>query len=98
MALETIRSGTEDGLSATTWGGVVGALAHLGIRAIGTTRTSFRIGPAFAIRTPALREFVRLMLPRMVSFPIEPLMFTLFASLASQLGAGSVSSLNFPSD
>ncbi len=38
------------------------------------------------------------MLPRMVSFPIEPVMFTVFASLASQLGPGSVSSLNFASD
>ncbi len=30
-----------------------GAAAHLAIRAIGTTRTSFRIRPAFAIRTAA---------------------------------------------
>jgi putative peptidoglycan lipid II flippase len=98
IVLGTVLFGHQYGVYATTWGGVAGALAHLAVRAIGTTRTSFRIGPAFEIRTPAFREFVRLMLPRMVSFPIEPLMFTLFASLASQIGPGSVSSLNFASD
>ena len=98
IVLATVLFGHQYGVYATTWGGVAGALGHLAVRAIGTTRTSFRIGPAFAIRTPAFREFVRLMLPRMVSFPIEPVMFTVFASLASQLGPGSVSSLNFASD
>ena len=33
------------GIVATAWGAVAGAVAHLGIRAIGTTRTSFRIRP-----------------------------------------------------
>jgi putative peptidoglycan lipid II flippase len=98
IVLATVLFGERYGVYATTWGGVGGAFAHLAVRAIGTTRTSFRIGPAVAIRTAAFREFVRLMLPRMVSFPIEPLMFTFFTSLASQLGAGSVSSLNFASD
>ena len=37
------------------------------IRAIGTRRTSFRIRPAFAVRTAAFREFIRLMVPRMFS-------------------------------
>ena len=32
----------------------------------------FRYRPALAVRTPAFREFVRLMLPRMVSYPIDP--------------------------
>ena len=41
------------GIVATAWGAVAGATAHLLIRAIGTTRTSFRIRPAFAIRTAA---------------------------------------------
>jgi putative peptidoglycan lipid II flippase len=98
IVVATILFGRQYGVYATTWGGVAGAVAHFGVRAIGTTRTSFRIRPALAIRTEAFREFVRLMLPRMASFPIEPLMFTFFASLASQIGPGSVSSLNFASD
>jgi putative peptidoglycan lipid II flippase len=98
IVVATALFGHQYGVYATTWGGVAGAIAHFSVRAIGTSRTSFRIGPALAIRTEAFREFVRLMLPRMVSFPIEPLLFTFFASLASGLGAGSVSSLNFASD
>jgi putative peptidoglycan lipid II flippase len=98
IVLATFLFGHQYGVYATTWGGVAGAIAHFGVRAIGTTRTSFRIGPAFAIRTPAFREFVRLMLPRMASFPIEPVMFTFFASLAFALGPGNVASLNFAQD
>jgi len=98
IVLATVIFGQQYGVYATTWGGVAGAIAHFAVRAIGTTRTSFRIGPALEIRTPAFREFVRLMLPRMASFPIEPVMLTLFASLALQLGPGNVSSLNFASD
>jgi putative peptidoglycan lipid II flippase len=98
IVVATVLFGHRYGVYATTWGGVAGAVAHLAVRAVGTTRTSFRIGPALAIRTPAFREFVQLMLPRMVSFPIEPLMFTFFASLASRLEPGSLSSLNFASD
>lgn len=86
------------GITATAWGAVGGAAAHLGVRATGTLRTSFRIRPAFAVRTPAFREFVQLMLPRMVSHPIELLMFTWFTVMATGLGAGSVSSFNFASD
>jgi putative peptidoglycan lipid II flippase len=98
IVLATFLFGHQYGVYATTWGGVAGAIAHFAVRAIGTTRTSFRIGPAFAIRTPAFREFVRLMLPRMASFPIEPVMFTFFASLAFALGPGNVASLNFAQD
>ena len=43
------------------------------IRAIGTTRTSFRIRAGLAVRTAAFREFLRLMVPRMFSVAIEPL-------------------------
>ncbi len=86
------------GIIATAWGAVAGAALHLGIRAIGILRTSFRPRPAFRIRTPAFREFVRLMLPRMVSHPIEPAIFTFFTALASTLAVGGVSAINFALD
>src|SRR4029077_11057607 len=53
------------GIVASAWGAVARAAAHLAIRAIGTPRTSFRIGPGFAVRSAAFAEFVRLMVPRM---------------------------------
>lgn len=86
------------GIAATAWGAVGGAGAHLAVRFVGTLRTSFRARPAFAFRTPAFREFIRLMLPRMASHPVELLMLTWFTILATQIGEGSVSSLNFALD
>jgi putative peptidoglycan lipid II flippase len=86
------------GILATAWGAVAGAAAHLGVRMAGTWRTAFRIRPAVAIRTPAFREFVKLMVPRMASHPVELLMLTWFTILATRLGPGSVSAFNFASD
>ena len=94
----TVLFASRFGIVASAWGAVAGAVAHLAIRAIGTTRTTFRIRPGFGFRTPAFREFFRLMLPRMASVPIEPLIFTYFTVVAAGLGVGSVSSLNFGLD
>lgn len=94
----TVLFASRFGVVASAWGAVAGAVAHLSIRAIGTTRTTFRIRPGFGFRTAAFREFFRLMLPRMASVPIEPLIFTYFTVVAAGLGAGSVSSLNFGLD
>jgi putative peptidoglycan lipid II flippase len=94
----TVLFGRELGIHATALGAVGGAVAHLAIRTIGLARTPFRIRPAWRIRTPAFREFIQLMLPRMVSHPIDPLMLTFFTGLASSVGVGSVSAFNFASD
>jgi putative peptidoglycan lipid II flippase len=94
----TVLFASRFGIVASAWGAVAGAIAHLAIRVIGTMRTTFRIRPGFAFRTPAFREFFRLMLPRMASVPIEPLIFTYFTVVAAGLGVGSVSSLNFGLD
>jgi putative peptidoglycan lipid II flippase len=98
IVVGTVLFASRFGVVASAWGAVAGAVAHLTIRAIGTTRTTFRIRPAFAFGTPAFREFFRLMLPRMASVPIEPLIFTYFTVVAAGLGVGSVSSLNFGLD
>ena len=67
IILGTVLFASRFGIVATAWGAVAGAAAHLAIRAVGTRRTSFRIRLAFAVRTAAFREFVRLMVPRMFS-------------------------------
>jgi putative peptidoglycan lipid II flippase len=94
----TVLGSERFGIVATAWGAVGGAAAHLGIRAIGTLGTSFRIGPALRVRTPAFREFVRLMIPRMISHPIEPAIFTYFTILASTIAVGGVTAVNFALD
>ncbi|HSL76513.1 MAG TPA: lipid II flippase MurJ [Candidatus Limnocylindrales bacterium] len=86
------------GIEATAWGAVAGAALHLGIRALGILRTSFRPRPALRVRTPAFKEFVRLMLPRMVSHPIEPAIFTFFTALATTIAVGGVTTINFALD
>jgi len=94
----TVLGAEQFGIVATAWGAVGGALAHLGVRLIGTFRTSFRVRPSFGFRTPPFREFFRLMIPRMISHPIEPLLFTYFTILASTFAVGSVSAVNFAAD
>ena len=94
----TVLFAARFGIVASAWGAVGGAAAHLAIRAIGTSRTSFRIRPAFVFRTTAFREFLRLMVPRMFSVAIDPLTITYFTRVAAGLGVGAVSSLNFGLD
>ena len=98
IILGTVLFASRFGIVASAWGAVAGAAAHLAIRAIGTTRTSFRIRPGVAVRTAAFREFLRLMLPRMFSVAIEPLTITYFTRVAAGLGVGAVSALNFGLD
>ncbi len=98
IILGTVLFASRFGIVATAWGAVAGAAAHLAIRAVGTRRTSFRIRLAFAARTAAFAEFIRLMVPRMFSVAVEPLIFTYFTRVATGIGVGAVASLNFGLD
>jgi putative peptidoglycan lipid II flippase len=98
IVVATALFGDRFGIVATAWGAVAGAAAHLVIRFLGTLRTTFRVRAAFDVRSAAFREFLRLMLPRMASHPIELITLTWFTILATGLGPGSVSSFNFASD
>lgn len=83
------------GIHAAAVGAVIGATLHLGIRLVGIRRSSVRIRPRFEIRSPAFLEFLRLMIPKMVSHPIEPLTFLFFTAVATTLAAGSVTAVSF---
>lgn len=83
------------GIHAAAVGAVAGAGLHLGIRVVGIMRSPVRIRPRLELRSPALREFVGLMVPKMASHPIEPLTFLFFTSVASGLAAGSVTAISF---
>ncbi len=95
IVLGTLLLADRIGIYGAAIGAVAGALAHLGIRLVGIRRTSFRPRPTLVIRTAGLGSFLRLMVPKMVSHPIEPLTFLFFTSLASTLAPGSVSSVSF---
>ena len=91
----TVVLGPRIGIVGAAVGAVIGALAHLAIRVAGIYRTRFRPRPSLAFRTKGVAEFIRLMIPKMVSHPIEPLTFLYFTALASTLTPGSVSSVSF---
>ena len=83
------------GIRAAAIGAVLGASLHLGIRVVGMRRSSVRIRPRLRLRMAALHEFLRLMVPKMVAHPIEPITFLFFTSVASTLAAGSVTAVSF---
>ena len=86
---------TDLGIFGPAIGAVIGAVLHLASRFVGLRPSSFRIGFGGSFGTPSVREFVRLMLPKMVSHPVEPMTFLFFTSVATTLAAGSVSAVSF---
>ena len=83
------------GIFGPAIGAVIGALLHLASRFVGLRTSPFRIGFGGSFRTSSVREFVRLMLPKMVSHPVEPITFLFFTSVATTLAAGSVTAVSF---
>jgi len=94
IVIGTITLADQLGVVAPALGVVLGASLHLAIRLAGIARTSFRPRPRLALRTPAFREFLRLMLPKTGSSPIEPLLFLFFTSVASTLAAGTITTVS----
>ena len=74
---------------------MIGAALHLGIRVLGVLRSTVPLRFRLDLQMPAVREFIRLMVPKMLSHPIEPLTFLFFTSVATTLAAGSVSAISF---
>ncbi len=95
IVLGTLLLHDRIGIFGAAVGAVGGALLHLGIRLIGILRTDIRLRPQLALRMPAVREFLRLMVPRMAGAPIEPLTFQFFTRVASGFVAGSLSAVSF---
>jgi putative peptidoglycan lipid II flippase len=91
----TLWLGGSLGIFGPAIGAVIGAAIHLASRFIGLRGSTFRIGLGREWRTPAVGEFVRLMLPKMVSHPVEPMTFLFFTAVASTLAAGSVTAVSF---
>lgn len=83
------------GIYGPAIGAVIGAAIHLGSRFIGLRHSRFRVRFGWEARTTSVREFVRLMLPKMASHPVEPMTFLFFTSVASGLAAGSVTAISF---
>ncbi len=83
------------GIYGPAVGAVIGAFLHLGIRVAGIVRAGFPLRPRLDVRAAGVGEFVRLMVPKMASHPIEPVTFLAFTALATTIGAGAVSAVSF---
>jgi len=83
------------GIYGAAIGAVLGAVLHLGSRFIGLRHSRFHIGFGWNAPTESLREFARLMLPKMVSQPVESMTFLFFTNVASGLAAGSVAVVSY---
>jgi putative peptidoglycan lipid II flippase len=82
------------GIFGAAFGAVLGAAFHLGVRVWGLRGGSFHVRLRFH-DSPSVRSFLRLMLPKMASHPVEPMTFLFFTAVATGLGAGSVSAVSF---
>jgi putative peptidoglycan lipid II flippase len=94
IILGTITLSGALGIHGAAIGAVLGSAIHLGSRFVGLRGSGFRVGIELDLRTDAMREFVRLTLPRLVSQPVEPITFAFFTSVGSRLAAGSLTVFN----
>jgi putative peptidoglycan lipid II flippase len=82
------------GIYAVVAGVIAGAFLHLASRVIGTVNYFFRYRPKIKINE-YFKKYLRLMLPKMAGQPIEQIMFLGFTVIASTIGTGAITALNF---
>lgn len=83
------------GVRGMAVGVVVGATLHLLIQIPGLLRHGVRYRPVLGLDDPSVRQVGRLVAPRMLGTAVTQLNFVINNSLASSMGAGAVSAINF---
>lgn len=76
-------------------GAVVGAALHLGIQVPGLIYYRAQWRPVLVLNDPVLWRVIRLMLPRVAGLGVFSLNFIIMNNIASRLGEGSVSALDW---
>lgn len=76
-------------------GVILGSLGHLLIQVPGLIKYGFRYLPTFGWSDPDLRQIARLMGPRVLSIVVIQINFVVIFNLASRLGEGTVSALDY---
>jgi len=87
--------GPRVGVVGLAIGVVVGAALHLLVQMPGLLRHRARYVPILGLDIPGVREVGRLMAPRVLGTAITQLNFIINNSLASGLGEGAVSAINY---
>ena len=83
------------GVHGIAWGAVLGSALHLGIQAPGLVRFKMQWRGELGLRNPLLWRVIWLMLPRIGGLGVFSLNFLVMNNIASRLGSGSVSALDW---
>jgi putative peptidoglycan lipid II flippase len=83
------------GVQGIAIGAVLGAAMHLGIQIPGLIRFRASWSPELGLRDPLLWKVIRLMLPRVAGLGVFSLNFLVMNNIASRLGPGAVSALDW---
>ena len=83
------------GVTGIAVGVVVGAALHLLVQVPGLVHYGLRYVPTLGLDDPSVREVGRLMAPRILGTAIVQLNFVVNNSLASGMGEGAVSAINY---
>jgi len=87
--------GPRIGVRGMAVGVVVGAALHLLVQVPGLLRYGARYVPTLGLDDPGVREVGRLMAPRVLGTAITQINFVVNNSLASGMGEGAVSAINY---
>ncbi|HHH41819.1 MAG TPA: murein biosynthesis integral membrane protein MurJ [Chloroflexi bacterium] len=83
------------GVRALALGYVLGAVLHLLVQLPGLAWVGARYRPLLTLHDPGVREVLRLMAPRVLGLAAVQLNFVVNTNIASRLGEGAVSALNY---
>ena len=83
------------GVRALALGYVAGAILHLGVQVPGLFLVGARYRPVLILRDPGVLEVLRLMAPRILGLAAVQINFLVNTNIASRLGEGAVSALNY---
>jgi len=83
------------GIYGLVYGVILGALLHLAIQIPGLIHFNFRWTRAIDLHNPGLRQVLSLLGPRVLTMFFLQLFFIIRDNLASRLGEGSVTGLNY---
>jgi len=83
------------GVAGIAIGAVLGASMHLGIQIPGLIHFRAKWRPEISLSDPVLWRVVRLMLPRVAGLGVFSLNFLVMNNIASRLGTGAVSALDW---
>lgn len=83
------------GVYGLIYGAILGALGHLLIQLPGLLRYGVKYWPILGWNDPGLRQVARLMGPRVLNVAVIQVNFVVIFNLASRLGAGNVSALDY---